>query len=218
METQVKQGESLTRSAFLLALDLRKEKLTQRGDLGYLLRAATLAELLRAGNLADESGKARALTAPAAEPGSLRAVVWEQISNSPPRSWRRWVQKHNGKAVRLVRDELAAARMITVERRRILLFPVERITPRKAYLSRRLAERVGQAIRGGQPVGLLDEDVRVLAALATAARLKTVVPSWREARLRRDRIEQLSAPVEPIATALRKSVEQARAAAASGGG
>lgn len=216
METQVKQGDSLAGSAFLLAFDLRKEKLTQRGELGYLLRAATLAELLLAGNLADESGKARALTAPAAEPGSLRAVVWEQISSSPPRSWRRWVRKDNGKAVRMVRDELAAAQMISVERRRILLFPVERITPRKPYVSRRLAERVGRAIRGGRPVGHLDEDVRVLAALATAAGLKTVAPSWREARLQRDRIQQLSAPVEPIATALRKNVEAARAAAASG--
>ncbi|GAA5065005.1 hypothetical protein HNP84_006685 [Thermocatellispora tengchongensis] len=207
METRVKQGESLARSAFLLAFDLRKGKLTQRGGLGYLLRAATLAELLLAGNLEDDSGKARALTAPAAEPGSLRAVVWEQISNSPPRSWWWWVQKHNGKAVRVVRDELAAARVISVERRRILLFPVERIRLRKTYLSRRLAERVGGAIRGGRPVGHLDQDVRVLAALATAARLKTVVPSWREMRLRQDRIQQMSAPVEPIATALRKSVE-----------
>ncbi|MEU4726319.1 GPP34 family phosphoprotein [Nonomuraea dietziae] len=212
METQVKQGESLTRSVFLLAFDLRKGKLTQGDELGYLLRAATLAELLLAGNLVDESGKARALTAPAAAPGSLRAVVWEQISDSPPRSWRRWVQKGSGKAVRVVRDELAAARMISVERRRILLFPVERITLRKAYLSRRLAERVGRAIRGGQPVGHLDEDVRVLAALATAARLKTVVPSWRETRLRQDRIQQLSAPIEPIATALRKIVEEAKSA------
>jgi hypothetical protein len=216
METQVKQGESLTRSTFLLAFDLRKEKLTQRGVLGHLLRAAALAELLLAGNLADESGKARARTAPAAEPGSLPAVVWEQISSSPPRSWRRWVQEDNGKAVRVVRDELAAARVISVERRRILLFPVERITPRKAYLSRRLAERVGRAIRGGQPVGHLDEDIRVLAALATAARLKTVVPSGRETRLLRDRIRQLSVPIEPIATALRKSVEAATEASAGG--
>jgi hypothetical protein len=216
METQVKQGESLTRSTFLLAFDLRKEKLTQRDVLGHLLRAAALTELLLAGNLADESGKARARTAPAAEPGSLPAVIWEQISSSPPRSWRRWVQKDNGKAVRVVRDELAAARVISVERRRILLFPVERVTPRKPYLSRRLAERVGRAIRGGQPVGHLDEDVRVLAALATAAGLKTVVPSWRETRLLRNRIQQLSAPIEPIATALRKSVEAATAASAGG--
>ncbi|MFG6200255.1 GPP34 family phosphoprotein [Nonomuraea sp. JJY05] len=209
----MKQDESLTRSAFLLAFDLRKEKLIQRGALGYLLRAAALADLLLAGNLADESGKARALTAPAAGPGSLPAVVWEQISSSPPHPWRWWVEKDSGKALRLVRDELAAARMISVGRRRILLFPVERITPRKAYLSRRLAERVGRAIRGGRPVGRLDEDVRVLAALATAAGLRTVVPSWRETRLRRDRIQQLSAPVEPIATALHKIIE-ARAGAA----
>ncbi|MDF5755078.1 GPP34 family phosphoprotein [Spongiactinospora sp. TRM90649] len=216
METRVKQGESLTRSAFLLAFDLRKEKLTQRGELGYLLRAATLTELLLAGNLADDAGRARAVSPPAAEPGSLRAAIWEQISNSPPRSWRRWVQKDNGKAVRVVRDELAADRLIGVERRRILLFPVERITPRKPYLSRRLAERVGRALRGGQPVGHLDEDVRVLAALAVAARLKTVVPSSREARPHRDRIEQLSAPVEPITTALRKSIDAAKSAASGG--
>ncbi|WP_020542739.1 GPP34 family phosphoprotein [Nonomuraea coxensis] len=212
----MKQGESLPRSAFLLAFDLRKERLPQRRELGCLLRAAALAELLLAGNLADESGKARPLTAPAAEPGSLRAVVWEQISASPPRSWRRWVQKDHGKAVGIVRDELAAARMIRVERRRVLLFPVERITPRKAYLSRRLAERVGRAIRGGQPVGRLDVDVRVLAALATAAKLATVVPSWRELRQRQDRIQQLWAPVEPIAAALRKSVEEARSASSAG--
>lgn len=214
METRVKQGESLTRSAFLLAFDLRKGRLTQRGVLGYLLRAAALAELLLAGNLADESGKARALTAPAAEPGSLPAVIWEQISSSPPRSWRRWVQKEHGKAVGVVRDELAAARLISVERRRVLLFPVERITPRKAYLSRRLIERVGGAIRGGRPVGRLDDDVRVLAALATAARLSTVVPSMRETRP--DRIQQLSAPVEPIATALRRSIEAARSSYSAG--
>jgi hypothetical protein len=126
------------------------------------------------------------------------------------------VQKDNGKAVLVVRDELAAARLISVERRRILLFPVERITPRKAYLSRRLAERVGRAIRVGRPVGHLDEDVRVLAALAMAARLKTVVPSRRETRLLRDRIQQLSVPIEPIATALRKSVEAAAAGSAGG--
>ncbi|MEU4508231.1 GPP34 family phosphoprotein [Nonomuraea wenchangensis] len=210
----MKQGESLTRSAFLLAFDLRKGRLTERSELGYLLRAAALAELLLAGNLADESGKARAITAPAAEPGSLPAVVWEQIANAPPRSWRRWVQKDHGKAVGVVRDELAAARLISVERRRVLLFRVERITPRKAYVARRLIERVGGAIRGGRPVGRLDDDVRVLAALATAARLGTVVVSRSETRP--DRIKQLSAPVEPIATALRKSVEAARSARSAG--
>ncbi|NRQ30976.1 GPP34 family phosphoprotein [Nonomuraea sp. NN258] len=216
METRVKQGESLTRSAFLLAFDLRKEKLTQRGRLGYLLRAAALAELLLAGNLSDESGKARARTAPAAAPGSLPAVIWAQISDSPPHSWKRWVRKDHGKAVRVVCDELAAARLVRVERRRILLFPVERITPRKAYLSRRLAERVVRAYRDGRPVGHLEQDVRVLAALAAAAGLKTVIPSWLEMRQRQDRIKQLSEPVEPITTALRKSIEAADAASAAG--
>ncbi|MEV0828114.1 GOLPH3/VPS74 family protein [Nonomuraea rubra] len=210
------QDETLTRSAFLLAFDLRKERLTNRSELGYLLRAAALAELLLEGSLADESGKARAVAEPAdAGTGSLRAIVWEQISGSPPRSWRRWIGKDHAKAVRVVRDELAADRLIRVERHRVLFIPVERIVPRKAYLSRRLAERVGRAIRGGQPVGRMERDLRVLAALAGAARMKGVVGSG-EARRHQNRIEQLSAPVEPIATALRKSVEAARSSAAGG--
>ncbi|GAA3666743.1 hypothetical protein GCM10022224_033490 [Nonomuraea antimicrobica] len=211
-------GESLTRSAFLLAFDLRKQRLANRGELGYLLRAAALAELLLAGNLADESGKARAVTAPADAPrGSLRALVWEQVSGSPPRSWRRWIRKDQARAVRVVRDELAADRLVRVERHRVLVFPVERIVPRKAYLSRRLVERIGQVVRGGRPVGRVEPDLRVLAGLAAAARLRTVV-SGRDARQYRERIERLAAPVEPIATALRKAVDADRHAAADGGG
>ncbi|UBU11723.1 GPP34 family phosphoprotein [Nonomuraea gerenzanensis] len=212
----MKHHETLTRSAFLLAFDLRRQRLAQRTELGYLLRAAALAELLLEGCLADESGKARAVAQPAhAGPGSLRAIVWEQISGSPPRSWRRWIGKDHAKAVGVVRDELAADRLIRVERRRVLFIPVERIVPRKAYLSRRLAERVGRAIRGGQPVGRLDQDVRVLAALAGAAGLKAVLERG-EARRSRSRIEQLSLPVEPITTALRKSVEAAKSSSAAG--
>ncbi|MBF8190665.1 GPP34 family phosphoprotein [Nonomuraea sp. K274] len=213
-EPPAKQAESLPASAFLLAFDLRKERLANRGELGFLLRAAALAELMLAGVLADESGKARAVAEPA-DPGPLQAAVWEQITNSPPRSWRHWIRKDNAGAVRVVRDELAAARLVRVERRRILLFPVERITLRRPYVSRRLAERVGRAIRGGRPVARLEPDVRVLAALAGSARLRTVAPG-REARHHADRIEQLAAPVEPVATALRKTVEAASQAKASG--
>jgi hypothetical protein len=214
-KTRVARGESLPESVFLLTFDLRKQKLTQRGELGYLLRAATLAELLLDGNLADESGKARAVTAPA-DPGPLEAAVWEQITNFPPRSWGRWIGKDRSLAFRLVRDELAAARLIRVEPRRILLFPAERITPRRPYLSRRLAEEVGRAVRGGRPAGRVAQDVRVLAALAAAARLTVVLPE-REWRHHSKRIEALSAPVEPVATALRKSLEAAQSAAAAGG-
>ncbi|MCP2365190.1 hypothetical protein HD597_012210 [Nonomuraea thailandensis] len=212
----MKRNETLTHSAFLLAFDLRKERLANRSELGYLLRATAMAELLLEGSLADESGKARALAEPAdAGTGSLRALVWEQISGSPPRTWRRWIGKDSAKAVRLVRDELAADRLIRVERHRVLFIPVERIVPRKAYLSRRLAERVGRAIRGGRPVGRMERDVRVLAALAAAARMKGV-PGSSEAHQYRNRIEQLSVPVEPIATALRKSVDAHRSSSAAG--
>ncbi|MEO3801217.1 GPP34 family phosphoprotein [Nonomuraea sp. B1E8] len=209
-EIRVKRDESLPRSAFLLAFDLRKERLANRGELGYLLRAAALAELLVAGNLTDDAGMARAVIAPV-DPGPLQAAVWEQISNSPPRSWRQWIRKDRADAFRLVRDELEAARLIRVERRRVLLFPVERITPRRPYLSRKLAERVSRAALGGRPVGRLDQDVRILAALAAAARLKIMPPEREPRHHGRRRIEQLSEPVEPVATALRKAVQAAQA-------
>ncbi|WP_201761378.1 MULTISPECIES: GOLPH3/VPS74 family protein [unclassified Nonomuraea] len=209
-EMRVKRDESLPQAAFLLAFDLRKGRLADRGELGYLLRAAALAELLVAGNLTDDAGRARAVVAPV-DPGPLQAAVWEQIANSPPRSWRQWIRKDRAGAFRLVRDELAAARLIRVERRRVLLFPVERITPRKPYLSRRLAERVSRAASGGRPANRLDRDVRILAALAAAARLKMMPPEREQRHHGRRRIEQLSEPVEPVATALRENVQDAQA-------
>ncbi|MDX3108556.1 GOLPH3/VPS74 family protein [Nonomuraea angiospora] len=203
--TTTQQGESWPRSVFLLAFDLRKEKPANRRRLGCLLRAAALAELMTSGSLADESGKARAVTAPAA-PGRLQAAVWEQIAGSPPRSWGSWMRKDHAQAYRLVRDELEAARLVRVERHRVLLFPVERVTPRKPHLSRRLAERVARAVHGSRPISRVSPDVRVLAALAAAARLKTVLPD-REWPLHQRRVEQLSAPIEPITTALRKNLQ-----------
>ncbi|MFG2075694.1 GOLPH3/VPS74 family protein [Nonomuraea maritima] len=212
------QGEPLTRSAFLLAFDLRKERLVDRGLLGYLLRATALAELLLAGHLADEAGKVRAVSPPPAAAGPLHAAVWEQIDTSPPRTWRRWISKDHTDAFRLVRDELETARLIRVERHRVLLFPVERITPRKPYVSRRLVERVGRALHDGLPVSRVDADVRVLAALTASARLRTVLAARQGSRPRKDRIAHLSTPVEPIATALRKVVAAARAAHSTGEG
>ncbi|SDK23076.1 GOLPH3/VPS74 family protein [Nonomuraea jiangxiensis] len=213
--TRAERGESLTKAAFLLAFDLRKEKLVNRRELGYLLRAAALAELMLGGNLADESGKVRAVSAPAGS-DPLRSAVWEQIANSPPRSWQHWIGKDRTQAYRLVRDELAADRSIRVERHRVLVFRVERITLRRPYVSRRLAERVGRAVRGGRPVGHLGSDVRVLAALASAARLKTIPPA-RDRHHQKERIATLSEPIETITTALRKAIDAARRAATSGG-
>ncbi|MEO3873897.1 GPP34 family phosphoprotein [Nonomuraea sp. B12E4] len=213
---RAKRGESLTKSVFLLAFDLRKEKLVNRRELGYLLRAAALAELMMSGNLADESGKARAVSAPA-DPDPLRAAVWEQIANSPPKAWQRWIRMDRRHAFRLVRDALAADRLIRVEQRRILLFRVERITLRRPYVSRRLADRVGRAIRGGRPVSRIESDVRALAALAAAARLKTVLLTG-DRRRQKERIAALSTPIEPITTALRESVDAAARQGTAGGG
>ncbi|MEV0588627.1 GPP34 family phosphoprotein [Nonomuraea sp. NPDC050310] len=207
-------GESLAESVFLLAFDVRKQRLAGLSDLGYVVRAAVLAEFLLNGNVADEGGKVRPLTPPVA-PTALEAAVWEQLSASPPRSWSRWINKNATLAYRLVRDELVAARLVHVEHRRILFFPVQRVTPRRPYVSRRLAERVTSAARGGQPVGRLPQELRALAALAAAAKMTTVL-SQREWRQYRKRTDELSAPIEPITTALRKTLASHHSSDAAG--
>lgn len=208
--------DSLAANLFLLAFDLRKERLISRQELGYFLRAACLAELLMTGHLVDKSGKAMVGTPPV---GLLPAptAVWEKIAEAPPRSWRRWISADRKLAFDLARDELAAAGVIKVEHRRLLgLFPSTRITPRQPYVARRLQEQVDRAIRGGQPVTRIDPTIRTLAALAGAGELRAVL-SWTERRRYKARLTQLAEPIEPITTALRRAIAAQRQAVSGAG-
>jgi len=208
--------ESLPEKAFLLAYDLRRQRLTGRGELGYLLRAAALADLLLRGHLADESGKARTVK-PAADLDPVLRAAWEEIEYSSPRSWRRWVSVRRRGAVREVRDQLADAGVVKLDQRRILgLFPATRITVRQHAEVKRLAEQVGRAIRGGQPASRVEPDTAALAALAAAGRLRLVL-TGADQRRHRGRLSTLADPIQPIAAALRRAIAAKRAAAASSG-
>jgi hypothetical protein len=212
----MKPPESLPAQAFLLSFHPQRRRLTARHELGYLLRAAALADLVLCGRLVDESGKARAVGA-ATDLDPVLHQVWEQVAAAGPRSWRRWISGDRRRIFAAVRDQLADARVVKLEQTRVLgLFPHTRITLRETPGARRLGEQVGRAIRGGQPVSRVDRDLAALAALAAAAQLRVVL-GRRDRRRFQARLGELGAPIEPIAKALRRAIAAKRAAAASSG-
>lgn len=207
--------DSMPAKMMLLAFDLRRQRLTARDDLGYLVRAAALAELVLNGQLRDEGGKVVVTGRAPADP--VLSGLWEEIAAASPRSWRRWLGPDRKHTFRAVREQLADAHVVKLEQARFAgLFPYIRMTLRESRHARRVAEQVSRAIRGGQPAARVDRDVAALAALASAGQLRVVLGA-RDRRQFKTRLTQFAAPVEPVAKALHRAITAKRAAAASGG-
>ncbi|GAA4674503.1 GPP34 family phosphoprotein [Pseudonocardia yuanmonensis] len=212
---------SLPERLYLLGYDPQRKRFTGSGERGCLLRAAALTELLAAGALRDEGGKAVAVprATPPADP--LLAQVLEEVAgDTRPRSWQHWVRRRARHAPGLVRDRLAAARWLRVEPHRVLgIFPGHSVTVRDTRAVRRLADSARAALHGTRPEEVAEADAAAVA-LAAAARLRTVV-SRADGKRRRDRIDALTARTGPVPKVLRKVVDASRAAtvaASSGGG
>lgn len=203
--------DSLPARMYLLAYDTRKGRMTARLELGYILRAAALTDLLQCAVLTDEAGKARARRGAVVGDPVLDLVCQEIAGSSTPRSWRHWVGRGDRRMRRVVRDQLATDGWIRVEPRRVLgLVPAPRVTVRDTRAVKRLTGIVSAALRS--PVAQVDPRDAALVALAAAGDLRTALP--RPVRRRnRDRIEQLSAHTGPIAKTLRSAVQAARVAA-----
>ncbi|WP_166459700.1 GOLPH3/VPS74 family protein [Amycolatopsis pithecellobii] len=208
--------ESLPAKMFLLAFDPGRGRLTSRDNLGYLLRASALAELVLNGRLRDEDGKAVA-DGRVPGPDPVLAGVWNDVGSNPARSWRRWVGRDRGRTFGEVRDQLAEAGVLKTERVRFLgLVPHTRITLRDTRAARQVADQVSRAIRGGQAAARVPQDAAVLAALAAAGQLRVVL-SGRDRRQYKARLDRFAEPVEPVVKALHRVITAKRAAAASGG-
>jgi hypothetical protein len=204
--------ESLPERLYLLAYDIERKRLTARGRLGYLMRAAILAELLIQGHVADATGGPVTRTQALADP--LFDDVLQQIASSRRRGWQHWVGKRHSQALTQVRDRLEKGRWIRVERLRFLgIFPYARITVRDTRVVRRLTATVATAVHGGTPVSRYDRRDAALVALAAMARVRAGLPraDWRAARTR---VDTMGDTIAPIPRALRKAIQAAEAAAA----
>jgi hypothetical protein len=204
--------DSLPARMFLLAYDLRKQRMTGNDSrLGYVLRGAALAELYLDGRLVEEDGKPRPGT-PGDDPYGLVA----QIAGSRPRSWQHWVRKDGRAMVRRVREELVKDGWIRARRHRVLgLFPAWQVTVKDPRVVKELWGGASSALRG-KPVAHVNSYDAAAVALAAAGDLKSVV-SRSDRRRHKHRIADLTARTGPAATAVRKVIRAQQAAAASAG-
>ncbi|TDD70799.1 GPP34 family phosphoprotein [Actinomadura darangshiensis] len=202
--------DSLPARMFLLAYDLRKQKMTKGGaPLGYVLRAAALAELYLDGRLGEERRKPVPGT-----PGHDPYGVLAQIAESRPRSWQHWVRKDARATVGTVRDELVRGGWIRVRPRRVLgLFRRQEVTVKDPRVVKALWGGASSALRG-RPAAHVNSYDAAAVALAAAGELNAVLPGADRRRHKR-RIEELTARTGPAAPAVRKAIRARNAAIAS---
>lgn len=204
--------ESLPARLYLLAYDKRRQRLTARIQLGYVLRAAALADLELRGDLADEDGKVRVVADRRVEDPVLDAVL-QEIAGSRPRTWGHWVRAGQRATKRAVRDQLDAGRWIRVEPRRVLgLFPAATVTLRDPRALSRLTLTAARTLHGGRPAERLDRRDAALVALAAAGELPLL--SRRQRREQRRRITRLTERSGSAAPALHKVVQLVKGSAA----
>ena len=200
--------DSLPARLYLLAYDTKKNRITARSQLGLVLRAAALTDLYLAGRVTDENGKVRATGDPRPTGDPLLDEVLQQLAEHRPRSWRGWIA-HGQPAVRAVRAQLEAGRIIRVEHRMILPDKVE-------LLDRTAVARYGSELRAElrRPVSRVEPRAAAVLALAARGEIATVI-SRSERREHRQYLDELAVYTGPIADALRKAWQSKKAQQAS---
>jgi len=203
---------SLAAQLFLLAWDSRRERVLGQGQLGNALRAAALCDLVLQGRLAiDDRRVVIPANAGAARPGRpagdplLEDLVAATAADRPRRIGS-WIQRGRRRTLGAVRDQLAADRLIEVERRRVAGLPLDRRVrvnnPRPVEI---LHTTVQRALAGGH----VEPRVAALVVLGASAELRTVL-TWRQRRAHRTRIAELTAQVgDPLPAAV-KALKDAR--------
>ncbi|MDP9795073.1 hypothetical protein J2S43_003585 [Catenuloplanes nepalensis] len=171
-------AETLPHQFFLLSHHPEKGRLDDDSaePRGSLLCAAAVAELCTSGLIEDRDGRAVRTGAPV--PAGLGPFVAAVLGDVPADRPRRWLdvleQQRWWTAEEAVRDELAAAGVITVERRR---FRSARIHVADPGPVRGLRDRVRAAARNDPGAATIRETV--LAVLAIEGAVNTVF-GWRD--------------------------------------
>ncbi len=208
---------SLPERVYLLSRDGgRRRAAHSLGELGHVLRAAALAELFVAGQLADVDGKVRVVGQPStAEP--ILGEVLERIAASRPRSWEHWVHAGARGMPAAVRDQLAAGRWVRVEPVRILgLIPSARVSVSDPRVLQRLLAQVSAALSATRPASRVEPRVAALVAVAAAGDLRLGL-SRAQRRAAKARIAELTDRGGPAAPALRRVLSRRRAATFASG-
>jgi hypothetical protein len=200
---------TLPAQLYLLACDPGRQRLSGRSQLGYVLRAAVLAELQLRGLLTDRGGKPVVTTGPAAAGlDPLHQRVLAELANSKPRRWTHWVSKNATSTRRAVEDALVSAGALRITRaRRLGLLPVSRISLTDPRVRTGIETVLRETVLGCEPVARVAPKAAALVALAAAGDLRTALPhSMRRAC--KQRIKDLSTAAGAPAAALRHALAE----------
>ncbi|MFJ1709336.1 GPP34 family phosphoprotein [Kitasatospora sp. NPDC088346] len=162
--------------AYLLAFDTRTQSLQDRTRAGFLLRAATLAELAHRGAaVEDGAGRVRATSAGPTGDQVLDTVLVELGGKS--RTWASWIRRDRDDTLEAVEERLAALGVMTMADRAPHgpVAPHRTVTldePREAL---DLQTRIAELVLGGAPAAEVPFADAVLAALAAHGHLRLVL-------------------------------------------
>ena len=189
--------ETLPARLYLLAYDPAKGRARPRSRIGYVLRAAALADLYLRGNLEDADGRPRASARAPLPADPVLDAVLRDIAESRPRPWAHWVRKHSEETKRAVVDQLAAGGWIEVHPRRTLgVIPSTTVTLHEPAVVSRLGELFRAALRATAAVTDAGQRDATMVALAAAGGLSTVLPE--------EQRHEHGTQAGPVITALRR--------------
>jgi hypothetical protein len=200
---------------YLTAYDTERKKMTRTSRLHHLVRAAALEELLLRGLVADRDGKVVVTGSGTTGDPVLDGVLELVRASDRQRPWKHWVRKHATRTRDAQRDQLAAERLVRVERRRILgVVPHTVVTARDSRAPRAMQRVANSALTGVTPTTQLDQRDVALAAIAAIGELDTVCKGSVR-RENRARIKELIALSGPAVPALHKVLQEDASASAA---
>ncbi|MFE2375838.1 GPP34 family phosphoprotein [Streptomyces sp. NPDC059398] len=211
--------QTLPQRLYLLCytVDKGKFQLENLQGRGQLLRAGALTELARDG-LLDAAGKKVVRKPGKAPEDPFAAAVWDDLPDSTPKGWLKFVHDKAHTAETPVRDQLRAAGEVSVSRDRAMgVIPVERVTVTHPEKVRALQERVrATVLDGADPAAVPTEELTM--AVFTVELEVTSVWSRAELRTHKQAVTALAARYDEIVPGLRKALRDSYLSSRAVGG
>ncbi|MFE1048292.1 GPP34 family phosphoprotein [Streptomyces olivaceus] len=199
------------------SVDKGKFKLDDMQGRGQLLRAGALTELARDGLLGITEKKV--VRKPGRAPHDpFAASVWQDLPDSTPKNWLRFVHNKAHTAETPVRDQLAAAGEVTVSRGKVMgLIPADRVAVSNPEEVTALQERVrGTVLDGADPASVPFEELTM--AVFTAELETSSVWSNAELRTHKQALKALKARYDESVPGLRKALRDSYLSSRAVGG
>jgi hypothetical protein len=206
--------ETLPAWLCLLGWNADRQRFTHGQELSYVVRGAALIDLSLRGCLYDDEGKVRASGSKRTGDRVLDDVL-RQISEDRQRTWGTWVRKGARTTLAAAQDQLAKARIASVEERRVLgIFPHRTVAVTDPATAAAARQALHQVVSG--QARMTEWDAAVVALVA-AGDLRSAL-SRQERKAYGDRVTACADDAAPAVRRVLRGVKSARQNARAGGG